>query len=88
MRNDPLSEARATVLDPQRVNLHPALMANAWATLKSARGQPIQRPELLLPAHVITTHPGSTFEDIGQACQRVAIKVRGMVAARAQGGVA
>ena len=88
MRTDPLSEARATVLDPQRVNLHPALMANAWALLKSARGQPIRRPELLHPAHVIATRPSTTFETINEACQRVATKVRNLTSARTEGGAA
>ena len=88
MRTDPLSDARATVLDPHRVNLHPALMADAWAMLKEARGQPIQRPELLLPAHVISSWPDSTFETIVAACQRVSIQVRDIIARRAEGGAA
>lgn len=50
--SDSLAEARATVLDPSRVNLHPALMADAWARLKLARGVEV-RLHLLEPAHII-----------------------------------
>ncbi len=74
---DPLSEARATVLDPARVHLHPALMMDAWARLKEARGQRIARPHLLAPAHVIRT-PGQvgTVAALDAARARVSERVR------------
>ena len=40
-------------LDPARVRCHPALMQDAWFQLKAARGQPVTRLHLLMPAHVI-----------------------------------
>lgn len=89
---DPLAEARATVLDPASVNLQPALMADAWARLKEARGQPLARPHLLAPAHVIraTSQTGmpriGTVAAIDAARGRVSERIRSMFAAPAPGG--
>lgn len=53
-------DALAVVTDPHSVGLHPALMTDAWARLKEARGQPLRRPHLLQPAHLIRdTPPGA-----------------------------
>ena len=53
---DPLSVARATVLNPQSVDLQPARIYDAWARLKEARGDGIARPALLAPAHLVRHH--------------------------------
>lgn len=86
-----LAAARAAVLDPHRVDLHPALMQDAWALLKEARGQRLQRLHLLAPAHLVGAAPppaaDSGFADtIGAACARVVHYVRGRRAAEAAAG--
>lgn len=72
---DALAEARATVLDPSRVNLHPALMAEAWSRLKQARGVNV-RLHLLEPAHIIREEGTVALID---ACRgRVSAHIRKM----------
>lgn len=47
------ADALATVLDPSSVDCHPALMHDAWARLKEARGEPVARPHLMQARHLI-----------------------------------
>lgn len=84
---DPLAEALATVLDPARVHLQPALMLDAWARLKEARGQAIARPHLLSPAHVIrTANEVGTVASIDAVRGRVSERIRRMLGQPAPGG--
>lgn len=78
---DPLDDARATVLDPARVQMMPSLMQDAWAQLKAARGQPVARPHLLEARHVIVpvAQPGNLVSFLGQRCEATRTMVRRMV---------
>ena len=84
---DPLAVARATVLDPESVNLHPGLIYDAWARLKEARGDGIARPELLLPMHQVRRGGcGGTVEAIDAARGRTAARIRSMLFRPVLGG--
>lgn len=83
----PIPEALAIALDPHRVNLHPALIHDAWATLKAARGQALARPELLRPAHLVHrvedgAVPVCTAAELDAAVARATPKIRRQVARR------
>lgn len=83
---DPLAEARATLLDPAGANCHPLVLYAAWARLKAARGQPVARPDLLIPRHVIipaTAAPAAPVKlstTLGQHCESAKAMVRRMIA--------
>lgn len=78
--HDPLAVARATVLDPESAVAQPAVIYDAWARLKEARGDAIARPELLEPAHLVRrpTVMG-TVEAIDAARARAAARIRSML---------
>jgi hypothetical protein len=79
---DPLADARATLLDPARVDCHPLMIYAAWARLKAARGQPVARPDLLIPRHVIVpaAQAQTLVTTLGQHCESAKAMVRRMVA--------
>jgi len=79
---DALANARAVVLDPQLVNLQPALMADAWAMLKEQRGQHVNQ-RLLQPAHLIgpATTPTGLVASLDQARARTLPTIRAHIAA-------
>lgn len=84
---DPLAVARATVLDPESVGLHPAMIYDAWARLKEARGDGIARPELLAPAHLVRRPAAlGTVEVIDAARGRVSARIRNMWSRPVLGG--